>query len=58
MYCFSVDEYYKCKRNNSLSGQEKMFFEFYNEMDNLLGDRPMSNTQEIEYESLNSIPSK
>ncbi|XP_071572575.1 uncharacterized protein [Temnothorax nylanderi] len=32
--------YYKCKRNNSISGHDRMSFQYFEAMDELLGGRP------------------
>jgi hypothetical protein len=34
------EAYFKCKRNNSVSGADRISFSFYDEMDQLLGGRP------------------
>lgn len=56
-YRILIDEYYKCKRENSVSGSQRLSFEFYDDMDEVLGDRPLSNSGTFQYESV-YIPSK
>lgn len=50
--------YYKAKRNNNVSGHAPQFSPFYEELDELLGKRPLSNVEgsgvDIGFESLGS----
>ncbi|CAG9765720.1 unnamed protein product [Ceutorhynchus assimilis] len=52
-------DYYRCKRHNAISGNDYIQCDFYAELDNLLGNRPLSQVdgdQSMGFQSITEVP--